>query len=198
LLPLSQGDPPSLSDCLTALDALASAPEDQRKAGFLALAARLPPPARLLFTRLAAGTFRQTIKPLLTATDGPRDFLAILTLLSPQGPEAAFALRHGNGLVPITKLPLTLPETPEILAWARAHTLDRFGPNLSVTPDLVFRMTCEGTTPNPRRKSKIDLTAPRLIAWVREATPDQATTLDQFTSFKANHPLEISHGGPGV
>ncbi len=198
LLPPATGNPPSLSDCLTALESLAAAPEDQRKTTFLALATRLPPSARLLFTRLAAGTFRQTLKPAQTPTHQPQDFLAILTMLSPQGPEATFALRHGNGLVPIAKLPLTLPETPEILVWARTHTIDRFGPNLSVTPDLVFRLTCEGTAPNPRRKSKLDLIAPRLISWLRSATADQAPTLDQFTSFDRNHLPKISHGGPGV
>jgi hypothetical protein len=198
LLPPAADTPPGLSECLTTLDALAAAPVDQRRSGYLALAQSLPPAARLLFTRLAAGTFRQRLKPAQTATDGPREFLAILTMLSQQGPEATFALRHGNGLVPIATLPLTLPETQDILAWARTHVLDRFGPKLLLQPDLVFRLTCEGTTPNPRRKSKRDLTAPRLMAWLREAAPDQATTLNDFSSSALITVDQILHGGPGV
>ena len=198
LLPPAQGVPPKLSECLTALEAMATLPEDQRRAAFLPLAARLPPSARLILMRLAAGSFRLTLKPLTLPTGAPRDFLAVLTMLSPQGLEATFALRHGNGFVPIAKLPLTLPETPEILAWARAHILDKFGPNLLLSPDLVFHLSCEGTTPNPRRKSRLDLAAPRLLGWHRDASVDQATKLDQFTSQSPILVAQIPHGGQGV
>jgi len=198
LLPPAQGDPPKLSECLAALEAMATLPENRRRATFLPLAARLPPPARLILMRLAAGSFRLTLKPLALPTDSPREFLAVLTMLSPQGLDATFALRHGNGFVPIAKLPLTLPETPAILAWARAHIRDRFGPNLLLSPDLVFLLSCEGTTPNPRRKSRLDLAAPRLLGWHRDASPDQATTLDDFTSPTSGHLPQIPHVGPGV
>ena len=198
LLPPAHGIPPSLTECLSSLETLATASEDQRRASFLALATRLPPQARLILTRLAAGTFRQTLTPAQIFSAAPRAFLAVLTMLSPQSLEATFALRHGNGFVPIAKLPLTLPETPEILAWARAHILDRFGPNLLLSPDLVFHLSCDGTTPNPRRKSKLDLAAPRLLGWSRDASVDQATTLDQFTSSSPILFAQIPHRGPGV
>ena len=191
LLPPAQGTPPSLTECLTTLIGLGQMPEDQCRTTFLALAQRLPPEPRLILTRLAAGTFRRAVKPVQISGGAPRGFLAVLTMLSPQSLEATFALRHGNGLVPIAKLPLTLPETPEILTWARAHILERFGPNLALAPDLVFRLTCEGTTANPRRKSRLDLAFPRLVAWHREATPDQATTLDDFILPDPNHLPQI-------
>jgi hypothetical protein len=180
LLPSATGPVPSLSECLAALETLSTAPEDQRRTGFLTLAARLPNPARLHLTRLATGSFRQTLKPDAPATGGPRRALTLLTMIAPQGPEGSFALRHGNGLVPLAKLPLALPETPQILTWARANVTERFGPNLALTPSLVFEISCEGTTPNTRRKSGLDLVAPRLLSWLPDATPDQATTLDAF------------------
>lgn len=178
ILPPAEGTPPSLEEVLAVLDSLAGAEEAAKKAAWLALARRLPPEPRHLLNRLAAGTFRLALRPEAPPQGGPQTFRALLTLLNPQVPEGSFALRHGNGLVPIAKLRLTLPETPDILAWARGAILDRFGPNLAVKADLVFTLACEGTTPNPRRKSGLDLVAPRLIAWNREATPDQADSLD--------------------
>jgi hypothetical protein len=178
LLPPAEGTPPSLAEVVATLDSLAKADEAAKKAAWLALARRLPPEARHLLNRLAAGSFRLTLKPDAPAEGGPREFRALLSLLHPHGPEASFALRHGNGLVPIAKLRLTLPETPEIMAWARGNILDRFGPNLQVKPDLVFTLACEGSRPNARRKAGLDLVAPRLIAWNRDAPPDAADTLD--------------------
>lgn len=180
LLPPQDAPAPTLRDTLETLDRAAALPEPDRRAAWAALARPLPREARLLLNRLAAGTFRQALKPQADPEGGPRTFRALLVMIAPQGPEANFALPHGNGLVPIAKVPLTLPETPDILAWARKNITDRFGPNLAVTPQLVFTLTCAGTTPNARRKSGLDLAAPRLLHWNREATPDQATTLDAF------------------
>lgn len=165
LLPDPEGAPLTLTETLTTLS-----PET-----YLSLARRLPVPARMILNRLATGTFRtKRAEPVLTAAN-PGTCLAILTLLSPS--EATFALPHGNGLVPLTRLPLTLPEAGNILAWARANTNARFGPIRELTPTLVFEIGFEATTPNSRRKSGLDLVAPRLIAWHPDLTPDRATPL---------------------
>ena len=168
LLPQGEGAAPSLTECLSALH---SAPL------YLATAARLPPQARLIFNRLAAGTFRTRLATQAQGPLTPGTCLAILTMIDPAGPEATFALPHGNALIPLTKLRLTLPETPEILSWTRAHTTDRFGPLRQVSPELVFQISYDGTHPNTRRKCKLDLIAPSLTLWARDLTPDRATPL---------------------
>lgn len=146
---------------------------------FLRLASGLTPPALLLLTRLAAGSFRQGFAPPPAAPAmGPRRHcLALLTLLAPALPEATFALPSGNGLLPLVKLPLTLPQTPQILAWARAHTINRFGPLREVAPSQVFELSYAGTRPNPRRKCGLDLLSAELVAWHPDLTPDRATPL---------------------
>jgi hypothetical protein len=174
LLPQAIGAPPSLLECLSVLHANAPAL-------YLATASHLPLPARLIFNRLAAGSFRTRLVPPTQGPMTPGTCLAILTMIDPAGPEATFALPHGNGLVPLTKLRLTLPETPEILAWTRAHTTDRFGPLRQVSPDLVFEIAYQGTTPNPRRKCGLDLIAPSLTLWARHLTPDRATLLSALS-----------------
>ena len=173
LLPPATGTPPSLTETLSHLT---------DRAAYQHLAQRLPTEPRLILNRLASGTFRTKMAAIPPSCQIPGTCLAILTLIDPSHPEATFTLPHGNALIPLTRLKLTLPETPEILAWAKAHTTDRFGPLRQVTPSQVFELSFEGTTPNPRRKSGFDLIGGILVRWCRELTPDQATDLARLTS----------------
>ena len=100
----------------------------------------------------------------------PQTIFAVMTLIHPAVPEITLALWHDGIPVPITRLPLALTETAEILAWTRANTTDRFGPVVQVPPVLVFEIEFHGTAPNRRRKSGLDLLNPRLIALRRTAT----------------------------
>ena len=143
----------------------------------LHLARTLPPAARLILFRLATGSFRVKFQTLRDIQTNPGTCLAILTLIDPSGPEATFALPHGNGLVPLTRIKLTLPETSQILTWAKAHTTDRFGPQRQVAPIQVFELAWHGTAPNPRRKCGLDLIGATVRAWRRDLTADQATRL---------------------
>ncbi len=162
---------PTLTEALSALTT---------RDAYLALAQSLPAEARLILNRIATGTFRTKLAPLVDAPQNLGTCRAILTLIDPSGPEATFALPHGNALIPLCKLRLALPETTQILAWAKTHTTDRFGPLRQVAPSQIFELAFDGTTPNLRRKSGLDLTNPRLIAWLPSLTPDRATPLSMI------------------
>ena len=191
LMPQATGCPPTLTETLGLLRAAPQMPDRHSVADtspdapqvltdadrYLALARRLPPKARLILNRLATGTFRIRLAAPIATPQTPGLCLAILTLIDPAGPTASFALPHGNGLIPLCKLPLTLPETAEILNWARNHTTNRFGPLRELAPALIFEITFQGTTPNPRRKSGLDLVGAKLTQWHRSLTPDRATNL---------------------
>ncbi|MBI1171909.1 hypothetical protein GC209_10940 [bacterium] len=174
LLPQAPGTPPDLIACLAAL-------QSAEPARYLDTASRLPPEARLIFNRLAAGSFRTRLAVPIETDPRPGTCLALLTMIDPAGPEATFALPHGNALVALTRLRLTLPETPEIIGWSRTHTTDRFGPQRQVTPHLVFELAYTGTRPNKRRKSGFDLVGAELVRWHRDLTPDRATALAEIT-----------------
>jgi len=175
LPPSPQGPSPSLTE---ALASLTSAP------AYLALARTLPPEARTILNRLATGTFRTKLAQAATGPQTAGQCLAILTLIDPSGPEATFALPHGNTLVPLTRLRLTLPQTPALLAWARAHVTDRFGPLRQVPPTQVFELAFDGITPNARRKSGIDLVGGRVIAWAQDT---QAADVPPLSALLAQH-----------
>ncbi len=168
LLPPATGQAPSLAQ---ALDSLTSAQD------YLALARGLPPEARLILNRLASGTFRTKLSNPSTTPQTPGTCLAILTLIDPSTPEATFALPHGASLVPLTRLRLTLPETPALLAWARANVTDRFGPLRQVPPTQIFELAFDGITQNARRKSGIDLVGARVTAWLQQANADDVPPL---------------------
>lgn len=167
LLPPATATPPTLTDVLTHLT----------PASYLDLALRLPPQARLILNRLATGTFRTKLPISTEAPQNPGTCRAFLTMLDPSGPTATFALPHGNGLIPLCKLPLTLPETHTILAWAKTNTTNRFGPLREVSPTLLFELSFAGLIPNTRRKCGFALSQGQVIRWLPNATHDMASRL---------------------
>ena len=175
LPPHTTATAPTLTE---ALASLTSAP------AYLALSRTLPPKARTILNRLATGTFRTKLALPQTGPQTPGRCLAILTLIDPSGPEATFALPHGNALIPLTRLRVTLPQTPALLAWARAHVTDRFGPLRQVAPTQVFELAFDGITPNARRKSGIDLVGGRVTAWAEVV---QACDVPPLSALLAQH-----------
>lgn len=95
-----------------------------------------------------------------------------------------FALRDGNGLVPVAKAysGLTDAEFAEITKWVRGHTLERFGPVRRVVPELVFELAFEGVQASPRHKSGVALRFPRMARWRRDKTADQ---IDDISALRA-------------
>ena len=88
-------------------------------------------------------------------------------------------------LVPFAKAysGLTDVEMREVDGWIRKHTLERFGPVRSVTPELVFELGFEGINLSTRHKSGIAVRFPRILRWRRDkpaAEADSLATLGQL------------------
>ncbi|MBC7738500.1 MAG: hypothetical protein H7245_15075 [Candidatus Saccharibacteria bacterium] len=179
LLPPPTGTPPTLTEVV---QTLTLATPLTARATLTSLWARLPPQANIVLNRLAAGSFRTLLPQAAPLTNQPpRTVKAVMTLVQPAGPEITLALWQDGVPVPITRLPLTLPETPAIMAWVRSHTLEKFGPVRKVPAELVFEMDYTTTTPNKRRKCGLDLHQPRLLRWLPDVPPDQADPLARLT-----------------
>ena len=82
-------------------------------------------------------------------------------------------------LVPFAKAysGLTDAELREVDAWIRKHTLERFGPVRSVTPELVFELGFEGINQSTRHKSGIAVRFPRILRWRRDKPAAEADSL---------------------
>jgi DNA ligase-1 len=93
-----------------------------------------------------------------------------------------FGASHQNSLVPVAKAALNLPEdeTEQILKYVKENTIERFGPVLSVKPQLVFKLSFEHILLSKRSKSGITLTRPTILKWLKNIDPVQAASLGEI------------------
>ena len=65
--------------------------------------------------------------------------------------------------------------------FVKKNTLERYGPVLSVKPQLVFEIGFEGIAPSTRHKSGIALRFPRILRQRLDKKPEEANTLEDLT-----------------
>ncbi|MFD2563865.1 ATP-dependent DNA ligase [Aquimarina rubra] len=81
---------------------------------------------------------------------------------------------------------LTDSEFREVDKFIKAHTLERFGPVRSVTPELVFEIAFEGIALSKRHKSGIATRFPRILRWRRDKKIKEANTLEDLKALIPN------------
>jgi DNA ligase-1 len=74
---------------------------------------------------------------------------------------------------------LTDAEIQELDAWIRRHTLERFGPVRSVTPERVFEIAFEGIGVSTRHKSGLAVRFPRILRERPDKKPEEADTVER-------------------
>ena len=91
-----------------------------------------------------------------------------------------FAVRDGDGLVPVAKAysGLTDREIRQVDAFVKKNTVERFGPVRSVTPELVFEIAFEGIRRSTRHKSGVAVRFPRIHRWRHDKPVDEIDTLE--------------------
>lgn len=99
-----------------------------------------------------------------------------------------FAVWHENQLVPFTKAysGLTNEEIREVDRWIRQHTIEKFGPVRSVTPQLVFEIAFEGIARSTRHKSGVALRFPRIARWRKDKPVSEANRLEDLMKLIEN------------
>lgn len=100
-----------------------------------------------------------------------------------------FAVWDGDVLVPFTKAysGLTDEEFRQVDRFVKQHTVDRFGPVRSVTPELVFEIAFEGIQKSTRHKSGIALRFPRMKRWRKDKPTREANTLADLQKMLAQY-----------
>ena len=93
-----------------------------------------------------------------------------------------FAVWDGDMLVPFAKAysGLTDKEFQEVTNWCRRHTIQKFGPVLSVEPVQVFELAFEGISPSSRHKSGIAVRFPRIVRWRKDKPAREANTIEDL------------------
>jgi DNA ligase-1 len=92
-----------------------------------------------------------------------------------------FALWKDGALVPFAKAysGLTDAEIQELDTWIRRHTLERFGPVRSVSPERVFEIAFEGIGISTRHKSGLAVRFPRILRERPDKKPEEADTVER-------------------
>jgi DNA ligase-1 len=91
-----------------------------------------------------------------------------------------FGLWDQGQLVTVAKAysGLTDAEIRQVDAFVRRHTVEKFGPVRTVTPQLVFELAFEGIQRSPRHKSGVAVRFPRILRWRTDKPIAEADTLD--------------------
>ncbi|MFD2970076.1 ATP-dependent DNA ligase [Sphingobacterium bambusae] len=99
-----------------------------------------------------------------------------------------FAVWDEGELVPFTKAysGLTDKELFTIDNWIKRHTIAKFGPVRSVTPELVFELAFEGINVSTRHKSGVALRFPRIIRWRQDKPASEANTKEDLLNLIAS------------
>jgi DNA ligase-1 len=85
-------------------------------------------------------------------------------------------------LIPFAKAysGLTDSEIAEVDRFVKQHTLEKFGPVRTVTPQLVFEIGFEGINASARHKSGIAVRFPRILRWRKDKPVEEADTLENL------------------
>jgi len=99
-----------------------------------------------------------------------------------------FAVWDQGELVPFTKAysGLTDKELLTIDNWIKRHTIAKFGPVRSVTPELVFELAFEGINASTRHKSGVALRFPRILRWRQDKRASEANTKEDLLNLIAS------------
>jgi DNA ligase-1 len=94
--------------------------------------------------------------------------------------EGTFGVWKGEHLIPVAKTESGLSEEEmyEIEVFAKEHTIDRFGPVRSLTPELVFTIAFDDVYPSSRHKSGLIVQNPRVVCRQHECAAQDAGTLE--------------------
>ncbi len=99
--------------------------------------------------------------------------------------EGTFGVWSGEHLVPIAKAASGFSDEDvyKIEVFAKDHTIDRFGPVRSLTPELVFAIAFDDVYPSSRHKSGLIVYNPRVVGWERERSIRAVDTLETAHNF---------------
>jgi len=91
-----------------------------------------------------------------------------------------FAVWDDGKLVPFAKAysGLTDAEIAKVDRYVRQHTLEKFGPVRSVTPELVFELAFENISESNRHKSGVAVRFPRIARWREDLKIEDADSLE--------------------
>ncbi|GAB1443551.1 hypothetical protein MASR2M39_23920 [Ignavibacteriales bacterium] len=98
--------------------------------------------------------------------------------------EYSFAVKKGEGLVTLTKIRLEGDTCfdEEVSSFVKNNIIEKFGPVISVKPELVFEIEFEGVRLSLRRKCGVTLVSPKIIRLLKGTSPQDIGSIEYITS----------------
>jgi|GEM_PF-1356913 len=102
--------------------------------------------------------------------------------------EYSFAVKKGDGLVTLTKITSDDEYNfgNEISSFVKNNTIEKFGPVISVKPEMVFEIGFDEVRLSPRHKCGVSLVSPKIIALLRGITPEEIGSIEYISSLISN------------
>ncbi|MBP9121683.1 MAG: hypothetical protein KBF60_00960 [Ignavibacteriaceae bacterium] len=102
--------------------------------------------------------------------------------------EYSFAVKKGDGLVTLTKITSEgdADFDMEVSSFVKNNTLEKFGPVISVKPEMVFEIGFDEVRLSPRHKCGVSLVSPKIIALLRGITPEEIGSIEYISSLISN------------
>lgn len=99
--------------------------------------------------------------------------------------EYTFAVWSGEALIPFTKVEsnLSVEDEKEIAEFAKANTVERFGPVRTIRPALVFTLIFDGIAKSTRHKCGVSLRFPAIQKWLKKTPIEEANDLPHLLAF---------------
>ncbi|MBN9399785.1 MAG: hypothetical protein J0I17_06365 ['Candidatus Kapabacteria' thiocyanatum] len=100
-----------------------------------------------------------------------------------------FAVWRDGELVSVAKTAADVPDGfgIDVETFIRSNTIERIGPIRTVKPELVFDIGFDTIRRSARHKSGVSVSAPRILAWHRDMSIDEADTLDDILALLIQH-----------
>lgn len=101
---------------------------------------------------------------------------------NPAVSQLTFGVWKGDSLVPIAKLNCLLNREDQsfVSEYISKNTLDKFGPVRTISPNLVFEISFEGTSASSRHKSGKTLKNPRILRLCKELKASNISKIEEI------------------
>lgn len=143
------------------------------------------------YHKIASGVQEEIVEDTLTVSGTVHKVMAVLLYVKygrGASVEYSFAIKKGDGLVTLTKIVSGGDNyfDEEVSSFVKNNTIEKFGPVISVKPEMVFEIEFQGVRYSTRHKSGVSLVSPKIIGLLKGISLEDINSIDYVTSLISN------------
>lgn len=139
------------------------------------------------YHKIASGVQEEIVEDTLTVSGTVHKVMAVLLYVKygrGASVEYSFAVKKGDGLVTLTKIASEgeVEFDKEVASFVKNNTIEKFGPVISVKPEMVFEIEFEGVRFSSRHKCGVSLVSPRIIQLLKETSSQDIASIEYVSA----------------